>query len=189
MRKKTILVPMVIILLVVYAYFGLGYLKELKEHKVLASQLADINQTLTDVTASSQDLEQRMSAVQASLAVEQNRFPEKVNSTQVINSILQLADDTGVKAIPLVTQPWSIENVGEYDYYVFRLNVSVTGDFSQLVNFISQIEDSEFSTLIFDSLSVSVVPEQSSGDNTTYGTAAFSASLDMEIYAQAITSD
>ncbi len=136
-----------------------------------------------------QDLEQQLAAAQASLVAEQSIFPIKVNSTEVVNTILELADDSGVKAVPLVTEPWSIQDVGEHGYYVFRLNVAVEGILSELSSFVSILENGRFRTLVVEDLSVTRVSEQSEEEGISEGTISFVASLDLAIYTQSLTSD
>jgi len=188
-KAKLLITLITIIVLVVYAYFGMGYMKQRKEHEVLTSQIIEVTQTLRETPQPPQDLEQRLEAAKASLAVEQSAFPSRMNSTQIINTILKLADVCEVKAIPLVTQPWSIENVGEHGYQVFRLNVAVKGSYSQLVAFVSQLERGEYKTLIVEDLSVTRVTEQSEGETVTEGTIPVTASLDLAIYTQSPASE
>ena len=186
-RLKLIITLAAIVLLVLYGYFGLGYLKGRNEHKVLASQTADISQTLSQVSEPAEDQEQRLSDLRARLAAEQNVFPDKLNSTQIINDIFRLADECGIKAIPIVTQPWSTEYIGQHDYSIFRLNISAEGDLPQLLSFVSILEESEYSTLIIEDVSVSAVREQFPGDNATQEIKPFTASLDVAVYTQSLT--
>jgi hypothetical protein len=183
-KGKLLVVILIIIGLVVNAYFGLSYIKEHNEHKALASQITDVSQTLAQIPQPPQDLEQRLAVAQASLAAEQSTFPSKMNSTEVINAILRLADACEVKAIPLITQPWSIENVGEHGYYVLRLDIIVKGSFSQLVSFLNKLENGEFKTLIVKSLSVTRASEKSEGETATEETIPVTASLSLAIYTQ-----
>ncbi len=188
-KGKLLIAILIIMLLVVYAYFGMGYVRERKEHEALTSQITDISQTLAQIPAPPQDLEQRLETVRASLVAEQSAFPSKMNSTQIIYTILKLANDCEVKAIPLITQPWSMENVGEHDYHVFRLDVAVEGSFSQLVSFLSKLENGEFKTFIVEDLSVTRVTEQSEGQTVTEGTIPVTTSLDLAIYTQPTASE
>ncbi len=185
-RGKLLITILIIVLLVVYYLFGMDYMKQRQEHEALTSQITDVTQTLAQIPELPQDLEQRLAAAQASLAAEQSAFPSQINSTQIINTILQLADDSGVKAIPLVTQLWSIENVGKHGYYVLRLNVTVEGSFSQLVSFVSKLENGEYKTLIVENLSVS---EQAEEESASEGTIPITASLDLAIYTQSVALD
>ena len=189
MRSKLLITVLIITLLVVYYLFGMDYMKQRMEHEALTSQIADVVQTLEQIPRPPDDLETRLAVAQASLAAEQSTFPSQMNSTQVINTILKLADDCEVKAIPLVTQLWSMETVGEHSYYVLRLNVAVEGSFSQLLNFVSKLENGEFKTLIVENLSVTRVTEQLEEESTSEGTIPITASLDLAIYTQSPTSD
>jgi len=197
MRNKLLIILLIIVLLVVYYLFGMDYMKQRKEHEALTSQITDVALALKQIPELPQDLEhdlergleQQLAAAKARLVTEQSAFPSKINSTEVINSILELGDDCEVKAIPLVTQPWSIENVGEHDYYVFRLNVAIEGSFSQLVNFISELENGKFKTLVVENLSVTRAAEQPEGETIPEGTVFVTASLDLAIYSQSLTSD
>lgn len=189
MRGKLLIAILITTLLVVYYLFGMDYMKQLKEHEALTSQITDATQVLAQIPELPQDLEPRLAAAQASLAAVQGAFPSQMNSTEVIDTILKLADDTGVKAIPLVTQPWAIEKVGEHDYNVFRLNVAVEGSFSQLVSFVSKLENGELKTLIVENLSVTRVTEEPEEETVPEGTILITASLDLAIYTQPLTSD
>ena len=188
-KGKLLIAILIIMLLVVYAYFGMGYVRERKEHEALTSQITDVSQTLAQIPAPPQDLEQRLETVRASLVAEQSAFPSKMNSTEIVATILRLTDDCGVKAIPLITQPWSIESVGEHGYHVLRLDVAVEGSFSQLVSFLSKLENGEFKTLIVEDLSVTRATEQPEGETVTEGTIPVIAGLDLAIYTQSSASE
>ena len=189
MRSKLLIALLIIVLLVVYYLFGTDYIKQSKEQEMLTPQITEVIEALKEMPEPPQDLEQRLATAQASLAAEQSAFPSQLNSLQVVNTILELADDYDVKAVPLVTQPWSTEKVGEHDYYVFRLTVAVEGSFSKLVSFVSKLESGEFKTLIVENLSVTRADEQSEEEIFPEGTIPVTASLDLAIYTQPLTSD
>ncbi len=189
MKYKLLITLLIIILLVVYYLFGMDYMKQRKQHEALTSQITDVSQTLTQIPGPPHDLEQRLAVAHASLDTVKSAFPSKMNSTQIINTILRLADDTEVRAIPLITQPWSIEEVGEHGYYVFRLNVAVQGSFSQVVSFLGKLENGELKTLIVEDLRVTRHSEQSKQGSVPERTMPISASLDLAIYTQSPVSD
>ncbi len=184
MKGKLLITLVIIIVLVVNAYFSMGYIKEHKEREALSSQIIEVTQMLREMPQPPQDLEKRLADAQTSLAAEQSALSGEMNSIQIINAILQLADDCKVKAIPLVTQPWSTENVGEHSYRVFRLNLAVEGSFSQLVSFLSKLENGELKTLTVRELSVTGVNEQSDGETVPEGNTPVTASLDLAVYTQ-----
>ena len=143
----TFLIIAIVALLVVYYFLGMGYLRQRQGHEALAAQITKATQTLAQTPKPPQDLEQRLAAAEASLAAAQSAFPTDLNSTRIINTILKLADACQVRAIPLVTKPWSKENIGK-GYYAFRLSVSVRGSFSQLTSFVSRLENGELESLV-----------------------------------------
>ena len=189
MTSKLLFAVLITILLVVYAYLGIGYMKQSEEREALTSQINEAIEALREMPRPPQDLEQRLAAAQASLVAEQSIFPIKVNSTEVITTILELADDSGVKAVPLETQPWSIQDVEEHGYYVFRLNVAVEGSLSDFSSFVSKLENGRFRTLVVEDLSVTSVSKQSEEESVSEGTISVVASLDLAIYTQSLISD
>lgn len=187
--KKLLIILLVAVLLVVYYLLGTDYLKQRNEHEALASQITDTTQTLAQMPEPPGDLEMQLAAANASLETVKNSFPGNMNSTGIVYTILKLADDCEVKAIPLITQPWVTQEVGDHAYTVFRLNVDVTGTFTQLVSFLSQLENGELQTLIVEDLSVTRVTRQSGEKGTPEGTVPINASLDLAVYTQPPTTE
>ena len=188
MKTKVFITLLVLALIAVYYFLGTGYLKQRQEQATLSSQIADTAQTLAQMPEPPQDLEQRLAVAEASLAAEQSTLPDEINSTRAINAILELADECNVKAIPLVTDPWSAVKVGEHDYYVFRLNISATGNFTQLVSFTDKLENGKLETLILEDLSVSRTPGQP-GEVVPENKIPVTASLNLAIYTLPRTND
>ncbi len=182
-----LLVGIIVALLAVGGFLWTDYTGQLKEQELLKGQIADARQALAQIPALPQGLELRLAEAEATLAAEQNAFPVKMNSTELISSILKLADESGVKAVPLSTEPWSTQEVGQHDYQVFRLRVAALGSFSQLVSLVSKLENGEFGTLIVEKLAVSVVgqPEESNTEEII----PVMASLDLAIYARPLSFD
>lgn len=189
MKSKLPIVILIIILSMVYYLFGTDYMNQRKEQKALTSQLAEVSQMLSEIPKPPQDLEQQLEVAQARLAVEQSTLPSEVDTTQVIDTILRLADDCEVKAIPLATEPWAEEKIGEHGYPVFRLNLVVEGGFSQLVDFVKRLENGEFKALIVESMRAVRVAEASDEESVAEGIISITASLDLAIYTQSLNSD
>jgi len=188
-KRKLLITLLIVVLLVVYYLLGTDYLKQLKQHESLPLQIAEATQNRAQIPARPADLEERVAAAQAELDTVGNTLPEKLNSTRIIDTILRLADDIGIKAIPLVTQPWTTKGSDNCTYSVFRLNVAATGTFTQLVTLLSQLENGELQTLVMENLSVSRVDEQEGEVATPEKTIRISANLDIAIYSQARTYD
>lgn len=180
--KKLLIILLVAVLLVVYYLLGTGYLKQRQEHKILIPRIAEAAQTLALIPLPPPDLEQRLAAAQADLTAGQSALPGEVNSTRTIDAILKLADECDVKAVPLVTEPWTAVKIGSHDYDVFRLSVSVTGSFANLVSFTGKLENEGFETLILEALSVSRTLEQPGEETVPEGEIPVTASLELAVY-------
>ncbi len=124
----------------------------------------------------------RLAAVQARLASLQSTPPARPNSTQLINKILLLADECQVKAIPLTTQDWTSDKASK-GYEVFRLHITATGGFAEIVDFLERLENKDYSNLVIESLAVSRVTGVQ--DQAADSDAAVAAGLDVAIYAGA----
>ena len=171
---------LVLVLLVVYYIMATDYLKQRREHKTLASQIAETTQMLAQIPPSPADLEQRLNEAQSGLEVTQNSLPDRLNTTRIIDAILKLADGAGVKAIPLVTQPWTVESISDQNYSVFRLSITATGSFTKLVSFINQLETGQPQTLVIESLLVDRVTDKPEEE----GVIPIEAKFEIAIYAR-----
>lgn len=178
---STFLIIVLVALLAVYYFLGTDYLRQSQGHEALTVHINEVTRTLAQTPPPPQDLESRLAAAETSLAAAQSALPRDINSTRVINTILKLADTCQVRAIPLVTKPWTKENIGQ-GYYVFRLNVAVKGTFSNLSSFVSQLENGELETLVVENLIVT----RAIGP-VTEATTPVQASVDLAIYSQFTT--
>ena len=182
MKSKSIiiLVVAIIALLVVYYFLGTDYREQCQAYDTLAARVNKATLTLTQNPHPPQDLEQRLASAEATLAAVHSTFPSDLNSTRVINDILILADEYHVKAIPLVTKPWSLENIGK-GYHVFRMEMVVSGSFTQVSDFVSQLESSSFAAITVENLGVTRLPAG--------GNIPVVCNLDLAIYTQFTTSE
>ena len=182
--RKYMITLLIIIVLVVYYLLGTGYLKLRQQNQELESQIADAIENLAEIPPPPTDLEQQLTDAQAGFDEARNSFPGQLNTTMIVNSILKLGDDIGATVIPLETQPWSTDNISNYNYDIFRVNLAFTGTFTQLVSFVNQLENGEFETVIMEGLNVAKENEESMKENISDNTTQINASMDMAIYLQ-----
>lgn len=171
----TFLIVAVIALLAVYYSLGADYLRQSQGNEALADQVTGATQALAQTPLPPADLAQRLAAAEASLAAAQGALPGDLNSTRVVNAILELADDCQVKAIPLSTKPWTTEKTGG-GYDVFRLSMVIRGSFPRLSSFVSQLESGELDTIVIENMEVARVAA-SPGE-----TDPVAASLNLAVY-------
>jgi hypothetical protein len=182
--RKLLVIILVVGLLVVYYVLGTDYREQRHKHAALASQIAGAAQQLALIPPSPTDLEPRQAAASAGLDKEKNTFPAQMNSTRLVNAILKLAEAAGVKAIPMITQPWATASVNQTDYPVFRLNIAAKGTFTQLADFLSRLENGEPGTLVISNLKVDRVTGPPANEGETGDTIEVDASLDIAVYAR-----
>jgi len=163
-----VLVVAIIALLVVYYFLGTDYRKQRQAYDALAARVNEATLTLTQTPEPSRDLERRLAAAKAKLATVRSTFPSDL-----------LADEYHVKAIPLITTPWSLENIGK-GYHVFRIEMVVSGSFAQVNGFVSQLESGRFAAIAVENLGMT---RQPAGGNTPVV-----CDLNLAIYTQFTTS-
>lgn len=185
--RKLLIITLVVALLAVYYTLGTDYLKQRREHKELASLITETTQILAQMPPPPADLEPRLAAAQTALSSVNNTFPGELNSTRIINTILRLADEVGIRALPLATQPWTTESVNEEGYSVFRLNIAAAGTFNQLSSFLSRLENGELETLVMELVTVDSINEPFRGEDIYGSTIQVGARLEIAVYARPLT--
>lgn len=176
--RRLLIVILAIATLVVYFIMGTDYRQEGQSGEALAAQINQAAQELAQIAPTPTDLAARLAAAEDSLAAAQNAFPERPGSTEIIDTILKLAEDTGVDAVPLVTQPWMEEFVNEEVYTVFRLNITASGTFAGLLAFLGQLETGGPGTLVVTELAME--RDVAAGNDDIY----VNASVDIALYAR-----
>jgi hypothetical protein len=171
---------LVLVLVGVYYVMVTDSFKQRQEYRAMASRLDEVAQILAQIPAFPTDLEERLNEAQRSYEAVRDSFPDQMNTTGVINAILALADDAGIKAIPLITQPWMPENINNQDYSVFRLSVTASGEFTRLVDFIDRLETGEPPTLVIESTLVDQATDITGEDESP----PFEAKLEIAVYAR-----
>jgi len=144
---KWLVAVIILALLAGYYILGTGLLRENRRQSDLTAQVNNLTAQLAAIPAPAADLEERLSAARTGLAAVENALSGETKDTKIVDFILRLAQDTGVTAIPLATNPRAIEQINGHDYSVFSMIFSVTGDFQHLQNFLKGLETSEISTL------------------------------------------
>jgi Tfp pilus assembly protein PilO len=182
--RQWLVIVLVIGLLVVYYLLWTDYRDQRQNNTALASQIAGATQQLALIPPATTDIEQRQAAASAARDSLLNSYPAQLNSTQIVNAILKLALDTGVKAVPMSTQPWAMESVNETSYPVFRLQLNIKGTYTQLADFLYRLENGEPGTLAFGNLMIERTGKVPLQGNETIDNIQVDANLDIAIYAR-----
>ena len=184
-----LMVGTIFVLFILACFLLVDYTNQYREQELLEAQIADATRALGHqaMPLSNEELELQLAQMGESLWAEMESFPLKMNSTVLIDDILKLADENGLQATPLITEPWSIGTVGEHDYNIFRFNLAVRGTFSEVVALVSKLEDGRFKTLVLEGVTVTV-PEDSLGGSAE-GSMPVEASLSLAVYTLPRSSD
>ncbi len=188
-RGRPVMFLVVVILLIAYAFIGTRYLSENKERVLLAEQIAAAREALELIPEPPEDLAERLAAAQDDLETAKNGFPSDVDTTGVIDTILGLASACGVEALPLATEPWSVNETDGYEYRVLHLDVTVEGGFPQVVTFLSRLEDGQVATLVLQDVAVSSRDQEFGSGGASTGNVPVKAILHLALYGKAGTMD
>ena len=181
MKIKLMLAVPLIAVLAFHYLWGMEYLSQNREQEWLSSQIAAAREELEQIPLPPDGLEERLAQARESLAAAQGAFPTSLNTSQFVNSVLELAEQCGVIISPLTTRAWIKEKVGGYEYDVFRLNLVVEGAFPQVLRFTDELENGQFPTLIIETLDATVAAEP---EESPDGSLELSVSLGLAVYVQ-----
>jgi Tfp pilus assembly protein PilO len=183
-KGRVFITAFIVVLVMVYAVLGMGYLDQRQEQEELTAQIAEASQTLREIPQTPEGLEQQLAEAQAGLTAEQSSFPSEINTTQLVDTILGLASACGVDATPMATEPWAVEMVGKHSYPVLRLTLAVEGSLPEITTFAHELEEGDYTTLVIEELSTSRSSEESED-----GVIPVTGSLELAIYTRSLSSD
>jgi hypothetical protein len=136
------LLPVLIVCLIgALAYLGVGYYWQNKRQASLIDQIETgrtINSLLPTPAA---DLQAQLVQVQSASAAVTTAAAGSLNSTEIIDSLLTLADACHLKVSPVSTQAWTSRAIGAGVYNILPVQLTLQGRQSDLVNFIGRVED------------------------------------------------
>lgn len=171
-RSSILLIGVMGAILLSYVVLGATCARQQRDKNYTNAQLLQLRPALAQTKPNLAELEQRLALAQARLAAEQASFPVELSSTELSDWVLQLAEETQLKALSLRAKPISTEKIKGHTYKILRLEVEARGSFSQLTGFIQRLEEGKFKTLVLEKASMTVTP----GD--------VSARLNLALYAQ-----
>jgi hypothetical protein len=153
------------------------------EIDLLSGQLNQVSQNMTRAPAPPSDLEVRLALAKAGLTAAQTALPPEFNRNDVIDYIINLAKECRVEVLPISSQGWAVEKMGQ-SYPVLKLNGTITGSFTQANEFIYRLQNGKYQTLSVPEIAINRQSAAGgtgafSGDNTTV-----TVRLNISIYAR-----
>lgn len=173
-RKRFISVPLVIAILLVGIIVAniivwQEHLRKRAEADTLTGQIAQVYLKIKEVPEPPDDLAARLETAQVELKAAETAIPAAINRNDVIDYIIDLADEFQVEVVPLIVEGWIPENAGG-SYSALKLNVTVTGSLFGVTSLISELQESKYKSLNITNLTITRQnkPGVSSGfgDNT-----------------------
>ncbi|HUS82399.1 MAG TPA: hypothetical protein VM013_03965 [Dehalococcoidia bacterium] len=163
LKPSTMLLALGGILLVAHLVVTASYVMERREQSGLRQQTQAGSGTLSAIGDSQQTLkglEDRLFLVNAGLQNLEHAFPTKLDSTAIVQSLLDHANQSHVRIKQMSTLPASQvvaqkdENGEEVSYAVLKYTLVIDGDLAEVLSFLSLIEDGTAQTAALGDVSV-----------------------------------
>lgn len=145
--------------LVALGLVGSGYMtwltvQEAGAKLVVEKQVVSANQSLVQVTSSTnvEALKTELAAAQGQL--KEAAFPEQVPSVSVVALLVKAAKETGVELSNLQVLVVEQEKLGNNNYNVLRQRLQARGTPMQLTGFLNRLEKGEFRSLVMNNLAL-----------------------------------
>jgi Tfp pilus assembly protein PilO len=159
-KPSTMLLALGGVLVLAYVVVGASYVKERQNQSVLRAQVEAGGGTLSGVGASQQtlkDLQDRLAYLNGSVDALQNGLPTKLDSTAVVQSLLDHANESHVAITQMNALPASevkAQKEGGAIYMVLRYTLVVEGGLPDMLNFLSVVEKETAQTASIGDVSV-----------------------------------
>jgi Tfp pilus assembly protein PilO len=156
MNKKYLSV-ILMVMVIALGYFSVRLMQVNQAGEELATQTETITRTLAQIPASDRAaLEQELTDLRKVLAARQVDFAREVNTTSIVEKIIQIGAQNEVTVIPLTTQEWQRETIYDYDFMVFRLSVEANGKYTALLDFLTGLETVNIGVLLIEDIDMEV---------------------------------
>lgn len=118
---------------------------------------------------------------QADLDTEAGMIPYKANINDIVGTVIDLAGQYGVSAMPLRAQLPATAEINGYDYIIWNVRLSVSGDYENLVGFVDKIDGKDIPVANVRSIILERGGAAEDGDDT-----AVTGTLELVIYTNPV---
>ena len=179
--NKSYLAVILVILVIVLGYFSIQLRQANRAGEDIAAQTETITLALAQIPASDQaGLEQELVDLRKVLAARQADFARTVNTTSIVEKVIQIGAQNDVTVIPLTTREWQRETVAGYDFNVFRVSIEINGKYAALLDFLAGLETINIGVLLIEDISLEVT-----GYNTNIAETATNTEAQLAVYTGA----
>ena len=151
LAKRIIIATITVLVLIAFVRWGIDYIQarvadSANSPKVtLIKEIAAVNASIAKVPKPDKQLPVKLAQLEKELAAEGKAIPVSMDSTLVINSVLELGQTCNVTVTPLHTSDWDKK---DEHHLVYTLNIHVEGSYEQIATFIGRLENGLFDNLI-----------------------------------------
>ena len=172
--KKVWLIVGIAIFVIAFAVLFLFYSRQAGEREQLENDLVVAQALLPQLTAQKEDVEDQLAQAQSLLDRSRAEFPESVECIEYGEDLFEIADDCDV----VITKLTASKPTGSAIYSVSSFAVSVTGEVSDILDFVDALRVGEDFQLPWSAEVTSVKISYSGGEGT-----AGTATINVNIYA------
>ena len=140
-RSRLLLIVLVACLVIVLIYLTNDYLKQNVQQKAVRQQIDTATQTLALLPQPLQGLDQKLADAQSAYQSASAALALNPDPTSLIKNIYLISDQLNLKLNPVTTDQWGQRTIGTSTYRVMPLYLNLQGQFSDLITFITRIQD------------------------------------------------
>jgi hypothetical protein len=178
-KRQLLVTALGIGLLIICVYFLIGIISQNSEQEALITKISDANEMIALIPEVPSDLEQRLADIEASLVSEQSKLSGQVNTTQVIDTLLDMASANQIDVVFISTTPWTLVSIENYNYLIFTISLDIEGELDALTAFLRTLEGGLPESVSVQHIVVAGDAEQAIESSLV------TASMEVVIYAQA----
>jgi hypothetical protein len=178
-QTRRLTIALVFLLITAFVYLLSDFTQQMKKQAVYMERINDQKIALGNLPVPATDLEQKLTELSAeNTAASQAVSNNALNTTLILDSLLNLADNNQLTTSPLAADSWTSKTVGEGTYRILPLQIQLQGQLTAFNTFLSQIEDkTKYPSLVVSNVSILPSTDPAAGDNGSI----ISAKLELEL--------
>ena len=173
----------IIAIVVVNIVMWKNYFEKQSQLDILKSEVQLINEQISQAAEPPTDLESKLEKAEDDLAIARQVFPENVDRNDVVDFILNTAEECQVQIMPLVFDGWGAESSGQ-SYLVLKYYGTVTGKVSDTTNFLTKLRNGDYTTIVITECTI----ERKSGPDISIPDDDIEVTIDLaiELYTSSV---
>jgi hypothetical protein len=142
-RTRTIFIAVIVCLLIAFCYLATSYFKVTGLNKSLNTEISRYQQSLSELSVPDSRLPEILKESQRTNQALINSLAGGTESTtDVIDHILKDAEESNVTAIPLTSDNSGKKTIGDTQYNIIPVSLTVSGSFQDIQALLEKLENS-----------------------------------------------